>query len=604
MARPARDERLSSQLRLALDLAGAHPGRWIAAIVAASVVLAALDTLGVAAMIPLTQLISGTSPEPGSALSAIAGVVGTNDPAVLIPVVAAAIAALFLLKSIAAIAFRWWMLGRTSRVGALMSTELMHRYMLSPYAVHRTRKLSEVYRNINDSTNQSASVLLSTLSVITDVLMLVAITAVLAITAPLVTLLTVVLFGVLVLGVQRGLRNLQSRIGEEIAESSLQGWSYLMPALDGFREARLTSSANVFVEGFRRAKLRGALAGRQLAIVSELPRYTLEIGFVLAIAGISVLLFTTGTPAEALTVLGVFAAASLRGLPTLNRLASSLATIRSGRVGLRIVQSVVHELAAGGRHEETPRSGRPYAGDIVVRDVAFRYPDSDQPVLRGVSLKIRRNQTVAFVGSSGAGKSTLLDLVLGLLEPTEGDIECGGRSIFDDPAGWYTTLGVVPQDVFLTNDTLAANVAFGVTADEVDRDRVRDVLAVAQLTDLVEGLPHGLDTIVGERGVRISGGQRQRLGLARALYRQPAVLVLDEATSALDNVTEHQITQTLARLNGTRTILIVAHRLSTVKDADNIVFLADGKVCAQGTFTQLRADNEDFARLVALGDLR
>lgn len=604
MARPARDERLSSQLRLALDLAGAHPGRWIAAIVAASVVLAALDTLGVAAMIPLTQLISGTSPEPGSALSAIAGVVGTNDPAVLIPVVAAAIAALFLLKSIAAIAFRWWMLGRTSRVGALMSTELMHRYMLSPYAVHRTRKLSEVYRNINDSTNQSASVLLSTLSVITDVLMLVAITAVLAITAPLVTLLTVVLFGVLVLGVQRGLRNLQSRIGEEIAESSLQGWSYLMPALDGFREARLTSSANVFVEGFRRAKLRGALAGRQLAIVSELPRYTLEIGFVLAIAGISVLLFTTGTPAEALTVLGVFAAASLRGLPTLNRLASSLATIRSGRVGLRIVQSVVHELAAGGRHEETPRSGRPYAGDIVVRDVTFRYPDSDQPVLRGVSLKIRRNQTVAFVGSSGAGKSTLLDLVLGLLEPTEGDIECGGRSIFDDPAGWYTTLGVVPQDVFLTNDTLAANVAFGVTADEVDRDRVRDVLAVAQLTDLVEGLPHGLDTIVGERGVRISGGQRQRLGLARALYRQPAVLVLDEATSALDNVTEHQITQTLARLNGTRTILIVAHRLSTVKDADNIVFLADGKVRAQGTFTQLRADNEDFARLVALGDLR
>lgn len=604
MARPARDDRLSTQLRLALDLAGAHPGRWIGAIVAASVVLAALDTLGVAAMIPLTQMISGTSPESGSALSAIADAVGTNDPAVLIPVVAAAIAALFLLKSIAAIVFRWWMLGRTSRVGALMSTELMHRYMLSPYAVHRTRKLSEVYRNINDSTNQSASVLLSTLSVITDVLMLVAITVVLAITAPLVTLLTVVLFGVLVLGVQRGLRNLQSRIGEEIAESSLQGWSYLMPALDGFREARLTSSANVFVEGFRSAKLRGALAGRQLAIVSELPRYTLEIGFVLAIAGISVLLFTTGTPAEALTVLGVFAAASLRGLPTLNRLASSLATIRSGRVGLRIVQNVVHELAAGGRHEETPRPGRPYAGDIVVRDVTFRYPDSDRPVLDGVSLEIRRNHTIAFVGSSGAGKSTLLDLLLGLLEPTEGDIECGGRSIFDDPAGWYTTLGVVPQDVFLTNDTLAANIAFGVPADEVDRDRVRDVLAVAQLTDLVESLPRGLDTIVGERGVRISGGQRQRLGLARALYRQPAVLVLDEATSALDNVTEHQITQTLARLNGTRTILIVAHRLSTVKDADNIVFLADGKVRAQGTFTQLRAGNEDFARLVALGDLR
>jgi len=602
MAGPSRAPRLSQQLQMVLRLAGASPGRWIAGVLAASLVLAALDTIGVAAMIPLTQLISGTA-DDSALIGAVAGIVGTNDPSALIPVVAAGIAVLFIVKSIAAIVFRWWLLGRTSRVTALVSTEMMRRYLLAPYAAHRTRRMSEVYRNINDITAQSSSVLLATVGVITDGMMLAAIVVVLYVTAPMVTLLTVTLFGTLVFGLQFGLRRLQSRIGEEIAEASLQAWGFLMPGLDGFREARLTSSARAFVNGFRTAKLRGAHASRQLAIVSELPRYTLEIAFVIAIAGISLLLFTSGTPGQALTVLGVFAAASLRGLPTLNRVAGSLATIRTGRVGLRILGRAVDDLGTDREHEETPRRGIPYEGDISVRGLTFRYPDSSQPVLEHLSLEIPQNRTTAFVGSSGAGKSTLLDLILGLLEPTEGVIECGGRSVFDDRASWYSGLGVVPQDVFLINDTLAANIAFGVAAQDIDRSRVDEVLALAQLTELVRSLPEGLDTVVGERGVRLSGGQRQRMGLARALYRRPTVMVLDEATSALDNVTEHEITETLGRLKGSLTILIVAHRLSTVKDADNLVFLKDGHLEAQGTFAWLRDHNRDFARLVELGEL-
>lgn len=601
MARAARERGLIEQLRMMLDMAGADPKRWVFGTVAASLVLAALDTLGVAAMVPLTQLLTGNTSTP--VVEWISDLLGTTELSTLLPVVAGFITLVFIGKSVGAIWFRWWLLGRTTRISALSSAELARRYALAPYSDHRMRRRSEVFRNITDATNQSASVLLGVVSIVSDGLVLIAITIVLAIASPAVTIFAVLLFGLLVFGVQLMLRRRQYRIGEEMAEAGLEAWQFLLPGLDGFREARLTSSANTFVDGFRRARLRRARAARQMGIVSDAPRYLLEVGFVVAILGISLILFTTEAPAAALTVLGVFAAASLRALPTLNRISANLATVRTGHAGLEIVSRVVDELAAGGTHEERPRSDIRFAGDIELREVSFRFPDSEQYVLRGISLDIAENQTTAFVGSSGAGKSTLLDLVLGLLGPTEGSIEVGGRSIADDLAGWYSGLGVVPQDVFLLNDTLTANIAFGVAKDEVDLVRVDEVVAMSRLGELVAELPDGLDTVVGERGVRMSGGQRQRIGLARALYRRPSVLVLDEATSALDNVTEHEIAATLAKLQGSLTIVIVAHRLSTVRHADTLVFLKEGQVEAEGTFEEVRARSTDFARLVELGEL-
>jgi ABC-type multidrug transport system fused ATPase/permease subunit len=603
MARTTREEKLSDQLTKLLRMAGASPRGWVSSTIAVSVILAALDTLGIAAMVPLTQLIGGAPTDTG-ALGVISDIAGTSSPTVLIPLIAGAITILFIVKSVAALGFRWWLLGRTTRVSAMVASELLGRYALAPYADHRSRRLSEIYRNVGDATQQGTSVLLATVSMVTDVLMLAAIVTVLAIAAPVVTLITVVLFAVFMLGLQWLLRGRQARLGEEIAAASLQAWQFLLPGLDGFREARLTSSASGFVDGFMRARLRGARVGREMGIITELPRYGLEIGFIIAIVGISLYLFATGTPADALTVLGLFSAAALRALPTLNRVAANLATIRTGRVGLRIVLAAADELDAGGRHEETPRTSDRFVGDLVIDDVEFTYPDSDTPVLRGVSITIPQNRTVAFVGSSGAGKSTLLDLVLGLLEPTRGTITCGGRSISQDKAGWYTELSVVPQDVFLLNDSVWANVAFGVAEDAVDRERVHEVLAMARLSDVVSDLPDGLDTVVGERGVRLSGGQRQRLGLARALYRRPTVLVLDEATSALDNATEQEIAATLAKLAGSMTIIVVAHRLSTVRGADTLIFLKDGLVEATGTFSEVREQSEDFAHLVELGELR
>jgi ABC-type multidrug transport system fused ATPase/permease subunit len=287
----------------------------------------------------------------------------------------------------------------------------------------------------------------------------------------------------------------------------------------------------------------------------------------------------------------------------MTRISANLATMRVGQAGLSIMSDAVDQLDDAPTYAEAPRGTQAYSGDVTLRQVVFQYPDGDRPVLDDVSLVIKQNQTTAFVGSSGAGKSTLLDLVLGLLQPTAGEIECGGRPIADDSAMWYRSLGVVPQDVFLTHDTILANIAFGVAASDIDRRRVTEVVEMAQLHDLIAELPDGMDTIVGERGVRLSGGQRQRLGLARALYRRPSILVLDEATSALDNLTEHEISETLAKLQGSMTILIVAHRLSTVRHADTLVYLKDGRIDAQGTFGDVRDLSDDFAHLVELGRL-
>ncbi|MGB4135536.1 MAG: ABC transporter ATP-binding protein [Microbacterium sp.] len=597
---------LWAQLRTFVDLASSDARRWIPLAVIGSIVLAGLDTLGVAAMVPLMALFTSGDTTSG-AVGAMAGMLGTHDEATLTIAFASLVALVFILKSACTIPFRWWLVGRTTRISADAATELMRRYVLSPYIVHRARKLPEIYRNVNDATGQASSVLLGIVGLVSDGMVLLAILAVLLVMSPLVTVFAIVFFAILVAGAQRLLRDRQVRLGEELAEVGLQAWQHIMPAFDGFREARLTASGTAFVDGYRDARRRGARAQRTLSVLSELPKYLLEIGFIVAIVGIAGILFATnpgeGGKEHVLSVLAVFAAASLRALPTMNRITATFAVIRGGQAGLRIVSEAAWELARGPQHREAPRTGEPFQGDIELRGVSFRYPDATEDVVHDLDLVIRENRSTAFVGSSGAGKSTLLDVILGLLAPTTGAVTCGGRPIDDDPATWYRGLGVVPQDVFLLNGTLAANVAFGVPAEEIDRDRVREVLALAELGGFVEGLPAGLDTAVGERGVRLSGGQRQRIGLARALYRRPRVLVLDEATSALDNQTEHEIAGTLRGLGGTMTIIIVAHRLSTVRDADRLVFFSGGEVAGSGTFAEVQQAVPEFAKLVKLGEL-
>nr|WP_276548702.1 ATP-binding cassette domain-containing protein [Brachybacterium muris] len=240
---------------------------------------------------------------------------------------------------------------------------------------------------------------------------------------------------------------------------------------------------------------------------------------------------------------------------------------------------------------------------LRIEDVHYRYPGAEHEVLRGIDLDIPAGSSVAFVGSSGAGKTTLVDLVLGLLSPTSGSVRVDGKDIAEGIDSWQSICGVVAQDVFIAEDTVRKNVLFDVPVEEADEQRLRQAVKMAQLEDVVEALPGGLDGDVGDWGSRLSGGQRQRLGIARALYRSPRLLVLDEATSALDNETERRVTETVNALHGDMTVIVVAHRLSTVKNVDTVVYMEDGRVAGTGTFDELRLSNAGFAYLVELGDL-
>jgi ABC-type multidrug transport system fused ATPase/permease subunit len=282
-----------------------------------------------------------------------------------------------------------------------------------------------------------------------------------------------------------------------------------------------------------------------------------------------------------LPTLGLFGAAAFRLTPSVNRV---LGALQSLRFGLPVIDLLHAELQL---HAPEPPVAHgpstPFVDALSLSRVTYSYEGANEPVLVDVTLTIRRGELVGFIGPSGAGKSTLVDIVLGLLSPDSGVVRADGTDIQENLRSWQDRIGYVPQTIFLTDDTLRRNVAFGLRDDQIDDDAVARAIRAAQLQTFVAGLPHGVRTVVGERGVRLSGGQRQRIGIARALYHDPAVLVLDEATSSLDTGTEHGVMDAVAALHGDKTILIVAHRLSTVERCDRIYRLERGRLVEEGT---------------------
>ena len=299
----------------------------------------------------------------------------------------------------------------------------------------------------------------------------------------------------------------------------------------------------------------------------------------------------------------MFAAAGYRTLPSVVRL---IATFGSMRNSDPVVIDVVRDVLAARQSSATterPARALPLQQQLAIDRVSFTYPDGDSAVLEDVSMTLEHGRSLALVGGSGAGKSTLVDLILGMHEPTRGSIRVDGLDITDDLPAWRAGIGLVPQEVWFTDGTLRENITFGVESDDVDHDALRAAVTQADLDEFVASLPDGLETSMGERGARLSGGQRQRIGIARALYAKPQLLVLDEATSALDNITERRVTDTIQRLSGSLSMIIVAHRLSTVRMCDKLVFLRHGRVAAVGTFDEVARADAEFARMVELGSL-
>ena len=326
-----------------------------------------------------------------------------------------------------------------------------------------------------------------------------------------------------------------------------------------------------------------------------LPRYLVESVMILCVIGMMVAFLLTNQDTETLfPALGVYALASIRVLPAVSNTVASLSVLRNSSFTIEKIYDDIRTLEDLVPQEQSFRDSQTsttpdlsFERVVALRNVSFQYPQASEYALEDINLEIPKGSSIAFIGRSGAGKTTLVDIILGLLTPQYGEITVDGINIQDNVSDWQRLLGYIPQSIFLTDDTLASNIAFGVPEREIDYQRLEEAVETAQLADVVTRLPQGLKTVVGERGVMLSGGQRQRVGIARALYRNCEILILDEATSALDNETEKLVTDAISVLSGRKTLITIAHRLSTVRSCDRIYSLEKGRIIKVGTFEEV-----------------
>lgn len=566
------------------------------------IALAMLDMVAVALVYPMVSMASGSIPD-SRFMEPIQGLSPGEDSRHLLVTTAIVVVTLFIAKSVASIAFTWWLAGLTNRSRATVSTHLLRVYLTSPYGEISRRTTADLLKVQQDAVNQfMLAGVYALMNGVANIATIVGIGVVLFYTAPLPSLVLVVYFvlaGALYL---RLVRPATERAGRETIASAGLTWRSAMTALGAIKEIQLRSAERPFVRQYDAAVQRAAHAHRVSGFVSALPRHILEVLFIVAV-GLAIVLTSDAEGGATLGLLGVFVAAGFRTLPAVTGLLGNISTMRVSEESARFVARDWRTF--DDRLHDTTQRRMSLERELVLRDVHFQFRDATQPVLDGVSLHVPKGSTLALVGPSGAGKTTLIDLILGFHRPTSGTVTADGIDVFSDLTAWRANIAYVPQDVFLIEGSIEDNIVFETdpSADPDHDATLARVIEQADLHALVSSLPEGVHTQVGERGSRLSGGQKQRIGMARALYRKPRLLVLDEATSALDNATEHRVAEVIRGLGADVTKIVVAHRLSTVREADAIVFLEHGQVSAIGTFDELRLTNPSFANLVRLGGL-
>lgn len=483
-----------------------------------------------------------------------------------------------------------------------LSMRLMETYLARPYIWFLRRHSSDLGKSILSEVAQVVNgPLQAAVNLVAHALMIVFLMAFLVILEPMAAIGAIALFGGSYGLIYLLVRGPLARMGAERVQTNKDKFQIMQEAMGGIKNVKLMNLERTYLGRFRDPAQRQARNQAAQSVMSELPRHLLEViafgGMILFVLWL--LITQQGTVSDIVPILGVYAFAAARTFPTLQKLFSATSIIRFGQAAL----DALHDDLEGDEARDLDRGANlaplRLRHALELDDVHFAFPESDNPALAGLSASIPANSSVGIVGSTGAGKTTAVDLILGLLPATSGELRVDGQVIDDNNVrAWQKSVGYVPQDIFLTDDTVAANIAFGIAPDRIDRAAVERAARAAALHDFVmTELPQGYDTGVGERGTRLSGGQRQRIGIARALYAEPDLLVFDEATSALDNVTERAVIDAVQKLDGTKTIIMIAHRLSTVRHCDQVLLLEKGRVIASGTYDALVAEHAGFRAL-------
>ena len=482
----------------------------------------------------------------------------------------------------------WASIRLSYATGADLSISIYRRTLYQPYAVHCARNSSEVINGISNKTNGVIYVITMFLTLISSVAMLISILIALLSVNPLIALMAFGGFGLIYVVIIRLTRKQLSINSERMARESTQVIKSLQEGLGGIRDVLIDGSQATYCQIYSNADLPLRRAQGSSSIIGYSPRYAMEALGMLLIAMLAYSLAQqTDGIAKAIPVLGALALGAQRLLPVLQQAYGAWSGILGGQFSLQDTVELLDQPLPD-YYGQSPAKPLPFKHSIGLKQLDFRYSEKTPYVLKRLNLNIAKGSRVGFIGTTGSGKSTLLDIVMGLLEPTNGLLEIDGQPVTaTNQRAWQLHIAHVPQAIFLADSTIEENIAFGVPKDQIDPDRVRQAAKQAQIADSIEMWPKQYQTFVGERGVRLSGGQRQRIGIARALYKQADVIIFDEATSALDNETEQAVMQAIESLSEHLTILIIAHRLTTLKNCTQIVELGGGGVNRIGSYQDI-----------------
>lgn len=518
-----------------------------------------------------------------------------------------ALVGIFLIKSMYILVYNYTEAKYIFNRRYLLSHKLMSSYMQAPYTFHLGRNSAELLRNTNVEVNIIVNnVITNLLKMSREGLMALSILLLLVIMEPLISLVVLILSG---LGAGSFLMFTQKKVkqyGKQEQGHRRNMIQAVQQGLGGIKDARVLNRENLFIEKFRIEARESTLLKIYIRYIQQIPKPVVETSAVLGMMLISAILVWQGRPMSTIIpILTLFAMATVKLMPAVQQLSTLYTTLRYNLVAVDPIYDDLKELEEYQKYFLKDRKSQtPITLDnsIEAENISYSYPGSDEIALKNVSFTAPKGKAIAFVGESGAGKTTMVDLLLGLLTPTEGKICVDGIDIQERISAWQRNIGYIPQSIYLADETLRNNVAFGIPEDEIDDDKVIQAIESAQLSEMVSKLPAGLDTMIGENGTRISGGQRQRVGIARALYHNPQVLVMDEATSALDNITEKEITDAIEALKGDKTVIMIAHRLTTVQNCDILYLMKNGKIIDQGSYDYLVDTNREFRKMALVND--
>lgn len=581
----------------------------ILAVLAIQILFGLLDLVGVALVGILGALaVTGVQAKmPGDRVSAALEFLNIDgytiqQQATFIGLIAATI---LILKTLFSIIFVRKTVFFLSRRSAKISSELLERVFSQPLVSVQSRSIQDTLYVVTAGVDAiTLGVLNTAVLMISDLSLLIILAIGLYAVDPLVAISSMLTFTAIALLLYRLLQVRAVRLGYEQRNLSVESSEKILEVLHSYREIIVRNRRQYYANELGKLRFRLADVNAERAFMPNISKYAIETTVVIGTLAIAGLQFYLNDASRAIAVLSVFMAASTRISPAILRLQQGAVLIKSSIGSAGPTLDLIEEL----RDAKLSNEGidRPnfnhadFSGEICLKSVSMTYQSKNVPAVKEITLRIKPGQVVAFVGPSGAGKTTVIDLILGVLEADIGEVQIENMAPLEAIRKWPGSIGYVPQDVMISNGTIRQNVCLGYPTDQFDDAPVWAALEIAQLADFVKGLPNGLDTQVGDRGAQLSGGQRQRLGIARAMFTKPRLLVLDEATSALDGTTEASISEAVHQLKGGVTIVLIAHRLSTVRESDVIHYMEEGKILKSGSFEEIKMAIPEFAEQARL----